>query len=165
MEFFCTVRDFVHAFEMAGRVSEESNEAYNAMLRILKEILKQMPSRKKRIEKITERSQGNLKGDVVESTLAIQNRIKGGKRGPYKPRVQEDDETELLSGVGLIWEVRRESCVVLSSGNLLPEKWHDIYEWYGGGKAPKDWINRLQMTEPDLFNDVNRAVEMNTKLV
>ena len=101
----------------------------------------------------------------MESTLAIQNRIKGGKRGPYKPRVQEDDGTELLSGVRLIREVRGESYVVLSSGNLLPEKWHDIYEWYGGGKAPKDWINRLQMTEPGSFNDVDQAVEMNTNLV
>ena len=36
---FCTARDYVHAYHMAGRVSEESNESFNAVLGNVKELL------------------------------------------------------------------------------------------------------------------------------
>ena len=129
---FCAIRRFVHNFEMAGRVSEESNEAYNATLQILKSVLMRMPSNNQCVQKITEQAQGNLKGDVMESRLAINEKKKGKKRGPYKPRARLSDERELLSGQESIREVRGERYMVLGSGNLLNEEWKDIYEWYAG---------------------------------
>ena len=54
---------------------------------------------------------------------------------------------------------------VLESGNLLPEKWLDIYEWFLGGKAPRDWLDRLHKTAPSGFSDLDKIGEMNSKLV
>ena len=55
--------------------------------------------------------------------------------------------------------------MVLNSGNLLPEKWLDIYEWFLGGKFPRDQIKRLRKTEPSDFTEDDRIIEMNSKLV
>jgi hypothetical protein len=41
---FCTIRDFVHLYEMTGRVSEESNELFNATLAEIKDRVKTMAS-------------------------------------------------------------------------------------------------------------------------
>ena len=101
----------------------------------------------------------------MESRLAINEKKKGKKRGPYKPRARLSDERELLSGQESIREVRGERYMVLNSGNLLIEEWKDIYEWYAWGGAPDDWISRLRRTEPNSFRDVDRAMEMNSNLV
>ena len=110
-------------------------------MRILKAVLMRMPSSAKRVQKITERAQGNLKGDVMESKLAIIKKSTGSKRGPYKPRSRMSDEREVLSDEGVVREFKGERYCVLGSGNLLKEEWKDIFYWYAGGKAPDDWIN------------------------
>ena len=68
---FCTIREFVHRYHMAGRISEESNETYNGTLAETKKVLRSMPCMTKRVEKITERSQANLKGEVLHHRLNI----------------------------------------------------------------------------------------------
>ena len=103
---FCQVRCFVHSFERASRVSEESNEAYNATLRILKEVLMRMPSSVQRVQKITERAQVNLKEDVMESTMVVVKRSKGKKRGPYEPAARYSDDRELMGGDEVVLEVK-----------------------------------------------------------
>ena len=46
---FCTIREFVHRYEMTGRVLEESNESFNGTLAEIKDHLKSMPGTKQRI--------------------------------------------------------------------------------------------------------------------
>ena len=91
---FCTIRRFVHHYHMAGLILEESNEAYNGTLADTKETLSSMPSHKQRINKITERSQGNLKGEVMSSRLIIARKTKGKRRGLKNPK-HEDKMIEL----------------------------------------------------------------------
>ena len=54
---------------------------------------------------------------------------------------------------------------VLESGNLLPDKWLGIYERFLGGKAPRDWLDRLHKTAPSDFSELDKIGEMNSKLV
>ena len=69
-----------------------------------------------------------------------------------------------MAGLELTGEVDGERYVVLSSSDLFLENMKDVYEWYVGGKAPKDWINYFRRTELSLFSDINRIIEMNSKL-
>ena len=162
---FCTIREFVHKYHMAGRISEESNEAYNGTLAETKKVLRSMPSTTKRIAKITERSQANLKGQVLEYRLKIQKATQGKVRGPQKPRAQVHDERAVLSMSGEFVEVDGERYVKLPDGNLLQESWVDIHDWFAGGRAPKEWILGLNKTAPDTFTASDRVKEENTQLV
>lgn len=150
---------------MAGLISEESNEAYNGTLADTKDTLSSMPSHRQRINKITERSQGNLKGEVMSSRLIIERKTKGKRRGPQKSKARGQDDRTVLAGTKGLKIVGGENHVVLDSGHLMPVMWIDIYEWYTGGKAPKDWLDRLNRTAPSSFTDIDRVVEENSKLV
>ena len=92
-------------------------------------------------QKIAERSQVNLNGEVVDKKLEISKRCKGKERGPYGRRMRRNENQVVLRSEQSVREVDGERFVVLNSGNLLPEKWLDIYEWFLGGKAPRDWID------------------------
>ena len=72
---FCTIGEFVHKYEMTGRVSEESNESFNATLAEIKYRLKCMPLTKQRIEITNAQTQGNLKGDILEEKISLKNAI------------------------------------------------------------------------------------------
>ena len=82
---------------MAGRVSEESGEAFNGTNKIRKNVLSRMSSDKARIKKTTEREQGNLKTEVMNNTLRIKEKSEGKKRGTYKPRVRAVDDITILN--------------------------------------------------------------------
>ena len=56
---------------MMGRILEESSEVYNGTSRKIKAVVRCMPVHNQRIDKIAERTQGNLKGEVLDSRLAI----------------------------------------------------------------------------------------------
>jgi len=131
---FCAVRRFVHTYEMAGRVSEESGEAYNGTQADLKGMLSSMPCDERRIEKITERAQGNLKGEVLKCRVMIDNKSKGKRRGPYRKKARVTGDRSILSRETKTMEVDGESYMVLGSGNLLPTDWFDIFEWFQGGR-------------------------------
>ena len=54
---------------------------------------------------------------------------------------------------------------MLATRNLLSERWLDIYEWFLGGRAPKDWLDRFSKTAPSEFSEIDNVLEMNSKLV
>ncbi len=62
-------------------------------------------------------------------------------------------------------ELDRERHVVIDSGNMIPDKWIDVYDWFVGGKAPKDWLNRFNYTSPTTFTAANHAEEETIWLV
>lgn len=162
---FCTIRRFVHKFEMAGRVSEEGGEAFNGTQKGTKGDLKCMPSNSKRITKISERSQGNLKGDVLKNRLKIDEKKKGKERGPYKPRTRAAENMMILKVTGSMKEIDGEEYVYLQSGNLLLKKWIDVYEWFLGGRAPQNWLQRFDATAPRNFSIIEKLNEENTRVV
>ena len=161
---FCTFRNFGHVFEMGGRVSEESNEAYNGTLKNAKRSLARMPSNVKRINKINERGQGTLKQKVYRHRLAIKKSIQGKARGQQKKR-NWDHAMSVSMATEELKDFDGERYVVLSSGSLLPEEWLGFYQWFGGGKAPKDWVDRFDSTAPETFTDFQRTVETTSRLV
>ena len=124
-----------------------------------------MPCDEMRTQKITERSQVNVNGGVVDKKLEIEERCKGKTRRPYGKRTMRGEHQVVLRREELIREVDGERYVVLDSGNWLPERWLDMYEWFLGGKAPGDWISRLRKTAPSDFKDDDYITEMNSKLV
>ena len=156
---FCTIRNFVHCYEMAGRISEESNEAFNGTLAEVKARLRCMPTTEKRVEVTNARTQSNLKGDILEEKLVLQSSIVGKKRGPQKARVRASDEVMVVTSVGGYLEFKGESYFVLTNGNLLPKIWEDIYQWFAGGLAPKEWKESLAKTAPLRFTEKDRAKE------
>ena len=81
---FCSICNFVHRYEMAGRVSEESNELFNGVLMLVKRLLASMPVTVVRVELINARIQGNLNGDISEPELVILKKTTGTKRGTYR---------------------------------------------------------------------------------
>ena len=38
--------------------------------------------------------------------------------------------------------------VRLTNGTLMLEKWLDIYEWFTGKKAPREWVERMARSAP-----------------
>ena len=87
-----------------------------------------MPSSEQRVKKITERAQGNLKGDVMESRLELVKKSTGTKRGPYKRRSRRVEAGEVVNeNPGAVRLIRGVSYHVLRSGNLLKEAWKDIF--------------------------------------
>ena len=124
-----------------------------------------MASDEQRTQKITERSQVNVNGGVVQKKIEIVNNCKGKPRGPYGKRARRVVDEDILRCVEEIKEYNGERFVVIDGGNWLPEKWLDIYEWFLGGKAPGDWIERLDKTVPEDFNELDRINEMHSKLV
>ena len=125
---FCTLRRYVHFYHMTGRTSEESNEAYNGTSSDIKAVVCCMPVHQQRIDVIAKRTQGNLKREVLACRLTISKNGKGKKRGPYKARMIHRNDRALMSCDNSSREVEEEKYVVLNSGNLLLEKWMDVYE-------------------------------------
>ena len=82
---------------MTGRISEEGAEAFNGTQKRTKDSVKSMASHSKRIGKIAERSQGNLKANVMQNRLEIDRRTAGKKRGPYKPRTTDGGNSRILN--------------------------------------------------------------------
>jgi len=82
---------------MAGRILEESNEAFNATLANMKSRLQCLPMTSTRIETTNARTQATSNGEVLNHKVQLQNELKGKKRGPYKPRVRISDKMALSS--------------------------------------------------------------------
>ena len=56
---------------MTGRISEESNEAFNGTLATVKSKLKSMPTTATRVEVTNARTQSNLKGEILDLKVAL----------------------------------------------------------------------------------------------
>ena len=145
---FCTLRRFIHKYQMAGRVLEESNEAYNGTLWFVKGYLKSMPNTKQRVHTTTSREQGNTKGPIPEARLHVQKVSTGNKRGPQQAKARAVEGGDIMGDERVFAELDGERYVKLPNGNLLLECWIDIYEWFEGGKAPNEWIVRLNKSAP-----------------
>ena len=126
---------------MAGRVSEESGEAYNGALKVTKNVLSAMRTDRSRISKITERQQGNLKGEVMMNRLKIEETRKGKKRGPYKATVQTRDNRSILRDNEVYRMVDNEWYVVLDSRSYLPKDCGSR----GGRRLKIGWIASMQL--------------------
>ena len=159
---FCTIRNFMHKYEMAGRISEESNEGSNGILADTKERLRCMPSDKERIHLTSVRTQGNLNGNILEEKLAIGASIQGKRRGPQKDKVQMADERSVVGGSGGSVMLRGDTYLRLQNGNLMWDRWIDIYEWFDGGLAPKAWREALNSTVPGNFTEMDKMKETMT---
>ena len=156
---FCTIRHFVHKYHMTGRVSEESNESFNGVLARVKRLLASMPATVGRVELINARTQANLKGEILEPKLIIMNAGKGSKRGPYKIRARDNEGTKIVTSVVSYVEFKGKRYFQLATGNMLPEKWRDIYDWYAGRVAPKAWRDALAKTRPSTMSALDMAKE------
>jgi len=118
-----------------------------------------MPITLTRIETTNARTQTNLIGEVLNHKVQLQDDVKGKKRGTYEARVRMSDEI-ILSSVGdACVEFKGEMCLKLTSGNLLPRVWEDLYTWFGLAMAPKEWRQGLASTAPSSFSGVDRAKE------
>jgi len=63
---FCTIRHFIHEYEMSGWISKESNETFNGTLVKVKALLRCMPGTIQRVELTNARIQENLKGGLLD---------------------------------------------------------------------------------------------------
>ena len=62
----------------------EQYEAFNGTLAKVKRLFGCMPGTVQRVELTNARTQGNLKGDILDEKLAILKSIQGSKRGTQK---------------------------------------------------------------------------------
>ena len=72
----------------------------------------------------------------------------GKKRGPYGPRQRHDTGTKVATSVSGLVTFRDDHYSKLANGNLVPEIYRDMYEWYEGRKAPKIWRDALENAAP-----------------
>ena len=156
---FCTVRHFVHKYHMTGRLSEEGNKSFNSTLDSKKGILKSMPATVGRVSLVNARTQGNLNGEVLAPKLKVANKCQGSKRGCYKARVARDVNVKMVSSVVDEVVYNGEQYFRLPSGNLLPEKWRDMWEWFAGRVAPQAWRDALAKTALSTMMDLEKVKE------
>ncbi len=101
----------------------------------------------------------------MKCTLHINKKVKAMSRGPCKPRhVVPDDRTVVERSTTDI-EVDGVCYVVIDSGNIIPDKWIDIYGWFVGKRDPKVWLNCLNSTAPTTFAAENCTEEETSQLV
>ena len=82
---------------MTGRISEERKEAFNGTLADIKTRLRCMSTTSTRVEVTNARTQNNLKGDILDDKVKLQDAITGKKRGQLKPRARNADNIALSS--------------------------------------------------------------------
>ena len=155
---FFEIREYIHNFHMAGRTSEESNEAFNARLAKCKDLLKRMPSTTQRVDLTNARIQGNLNGEILRDKLVIEKKIEGKKRGPQKKK-NRTDNVDITSLVLDEVDFEDETFVQLTDGKLCPKRFIGYQGYYGGGKIPKAWEDALARTAPSSFNASQTAKE------
>ena len=109
------------------------------------------------------RTQSNLKGEILDLKVALQERTTGKKRGPQKPRTRSVEDMTLPSMSSEYVEFKGGIFVKLVSGNLLPKAWEDLYQWLGSVIGPKKCIDDMAKTAPSSFSNVDRAKERMTQ--
>jgi len=150
---------------MTGRISEESNEAFNGTLADIKTRLRCMSTTSARVEVTNARTQNNLKEEILHDKVKLQDAIAitGKKRGRLKARSRNIDDIALSSVDSEYVMFKGVIYLKLKSGNLLPKIWEDLYQWFGSAIAPKDWRDRLANTAPATFSNGDVARESLTQ--
>ena len=80
--------------------------------------------------------------------MFIMEKGTGKKRGPYGLRQRHDTGKEVVTSVSGLVTFRNKQYFKLTNGNLVPEIYCDMYEWYEGRKAPKIWRDALANSAP-----------------
>jgi len=115
---------------------------------------------KQRIEITNAQTQGNLKGDILDEKISLKKAITGGKRGPQKPRVRTlDNDAPVHTMRSMYVSFKGEEYFKLGSGNLIPKKWQDIYDWFTSGIVPSEWREALDRTAPQVYTAKERTKE------
>ena len=141
-------------------MSEESNESFNSVLDKTKKILACMPATVGRVDLINARTQGNLNGNILTPKMVVLSKAsKGSKRGPYKKRAASMHSVKIISSV--VGEVVYNGVRYfrLTSGNLLPERWRDMFEWFAGRVAPQARRDALAKTAPSTMTNLESTKE------
>ena len=112
-----------------------------------------MPVTAQRQKKVNERLQGNLKAEVANNSALVREKTTGAKRKKYGPRKRYDDRTKVVSSVADTLVFKDEVLFALPDTSLLPEKWRDVWDWYGGRHAPKEWRERLARSAGDAMTE------------
>ena len=101
----------------------------------------------------------------MKCRLQIYKKAKTKRRGPYKPRPVALDNRTVVHRSTTIKGLDGEHPVVIESGNMIPDKWIDIYDWFVGRKSTKDWLNCFNSMAPTTFTAANHAEEETSRLV
>ena len=80
--------------------------------------------------------------------MIITEKGTGKKRGTYGPCQRCDTGTKVVTYVSGLVTFRDKQYFKLTNGNLVPEIYCDMYEWYAGRKAPKIWREALANSAP-----------------
>ena len=153
----------MHTYEVICRISEESNEAFIATLTDVKTRLRCMSTTSTRIKVTNARTHNNLKGEILDHRVKLQDEITDKKRGPLKTRARDTENIALSSVDNEYIMFKGDLYLKLASGNLLPKIWEDLYQWFGSAIAPKDWKDRLANTAPTTFSNGDVARESLTQ--
>ena len=156
---FCAIRKYVHEYHMAGRISEESNEAFNATLAEIKGRLRCMPVTSTRIKVTNARTQSNLNGEMLDNKVKLKAQVSGKKRGPQNVKAKVLCNLTISNEVREYVVFKEQRYLKLSNGNLLPEAWEDLYNWFRSAIAPKAWREGMANTVPSNFSTMERAKE------
>ena len=105
-------------------------------------------------------TQVNIKGDILEEKLVIQNSVQSKNRGTQKARVRGIDKRSIMRSDYESVKFKRDTHFKLASGNLISGAWIDMYQWCAGGTARKQWNETLARTATNLFSGVDKATEL-----
>ena len=148
---FCTIRNFVWNYQMADQVSKESCKPFNCTLASTKSMLKCIPTINQRVAKVNERTQANLKGEVLKEKVFLKKASERKKRRPQKSRSRANDKRSVVCSQYVTVQFKGETYYKLPGRKLLLGEWIDIYLWFAGGIDPKEWSNKLARTVPELY--------------
>ena len=116
-----------------------------------------MPATVQRVELTNARTQGNLRGEILDEKLAILKSIQGSNRGPQKSQPARINNGRITSSVDGYVEFKGIRYFKLTNGMLLPEIWRDIYEWYASRVAPRSWEDALAKTALLTMSGIDQA--------
>ena len=153
------MRNFVHRYKAIGIFSEKSCESYMSVLEKQKERLRGVPQIERRVNLISGRDQVNLKTSVYDPNMKILKKSIGSPRGKYKPRERYNNNTKVVTSVVDIVVCKDDRYVRFTNGKLIPEKLLDVYEWFAGKKAPKEWIEQMARSVPETRSEMEAARE------
>ena len=86
-----------------------------------------MPTILTRIEVTNARTQSNLNGDILRHKIQLKVATIGKQRGLQKAKAKVADNLSITKRVDEYYLFKGEKYLKLSSGNLLPEAWEDLY--------------------------------------
>ena len=75
------------------------------------------------------------------------------------------NKRSVVSVAGVFVGFNGEQYLKLPNGNMLPEVWTGIYQWFAGGIAPNKQREALNRTAPEKFSEIHQAKDELTQFV